>query len=50
MPTPCNRLSGHRHQAQWQIMALEQPRPLLQDEQSQHASYFDDGVQLPAGR
>ncbi|MDC0362251.1 error-prone DNA polymerase [Halioglobus sp.] len=40
-------LSGHRHQAQWQIMALEQPRPLLQDEQSQHASYFDDGVQLP---
>ena len=40
-------LSGHRHQAQWQIMALEQPRPLLQDEQSQHGSYFDDGVQLP---
>ncbi|MCB1688657.1 MAG: error-prone DNA polymerase [Halioglobus sp.] len=41
-------LSGHRHQSQWQIMALEQPRPLLRDEQSQNASYFDDGVQLPA--
>ncbi len=41
-------LSGHRHQSQWQIMALEQPKPLLQDEQYQNARYFDDGVQLPA--
>jgi error-prone DNA polymerase len=41
-------LSGHRHQSQWQIMALEQPKPLLQDEQRQSASYFDDAVQLPA--
>ena len=41
-------LSGHRHQSQWQIMALEQARPLLQDEQRETASYFDDGVQLPA--
>jgi error-prone DNA polymerase len=41
-------LSGHRHQSQWQIMALEQPKPLLQDEQQQPASYFDDAVQLPA--
>jgi error-prone DNA polymerase len=41
-------LSGHRHQSQWQIMALEQPKPLLQDEQRQTASYFDDNVQLPA--
>ncbi|MFT4614385.1 MAG: error-prone DNA polymerase [Bacteroidia bacterium] len=41
-------LSGHRHQSQWQIMALEQPKPLLQEEQYQTASYFDDGVQLPA--
>ncbi|MCP5130363.1 MAG: error-prone DNA polymerase [Pseudomonadales bacterium] len=40
-------LSGHRHQSQWQIMALEQARPLLQDEQRAPASYFDDGVQLP---
>ena len=41
-------LSGHRHQSQWQIMALEQARPLLRDEQCAPASYFDDGVQLPA--
>ncbi len=41
-------LSGHRHQSQWQIMALEQPKPLLRDEQTQSGSYFDDGVQLPA--
>jgi error-prone DNA polymerase len=41
-------LSGHRHQSQWQIMALEQPRPLLRDELRQPASYFDDAVQLPA--
>ena len=41
-------LSGHRHQSQWQIMALEQPKPLLRDEQHQNASYFDDSVQLPA--
>ena len=41
-------LSGHRHQSQWQIMALEQARPLLQSEQAEPASYFDDGIQLPA--
>ena len=41
-------LSGHRHQSQWQIMALEQPKPLLQEEQRQTASYFNDEVQLPA--
>ncbi|MEM6580532.1 MAG: error-prone DNA polymerase [Pseudomonadota bacterium] len=41
-------LSGHRHQSQWQIMALEQPKPLLQAEQSEPGSYFDDGVKLPA--
>ena len=41
-------LSGHRHQSQWQIMALEEARPLLQEEQFQGARYFDDGVQLPA--
>ena len=48
MPMPWPSLSGHRHQSQWQIMALEQARPLLQDEQREPASYFDDGVQLPA--
>ncbi|MEH6585009.1 MAG: error-prone DNA polymerase [Halioglobus sp.] len=41
-------LSGHRHQSQWQIMALEEARPLLQDEQFQNARYFNDEVQLPA--
>ena len=41
-------LSGHRHQSQWQIMALEESRPLLQDEQFQNARYFNDEVQLPA--
>ena len=41
-------LAGHRHQSQWQIMALEQPRPLLQDEQLKPACHFDDSVQLPA--
>ena len=29
-------------------MALESPKPLLRDEHVQQASYFDDGVQLPA--
>ena len=41
-------LSGHRHQSQWQIMALEEARPLLREEQFQAGRYFDDGVQLPA--
>ncbi len=41
-------LSGHRHQSQWQIMALEQARPLLADEQLRPASYFNDDVKLPA--
>ncbi|KZX56947.1 error-prone DNA polymerase [Halioglobus sp. HI00S01] len=41
-------LSGHRHQSQWQIMALEESRPLLHDEAFQSARYFNDDVQLPA--
>jgi error-prone DNA polymerase len=41
-------LSGHRHQAQWQIMAMEQSKPLLSEEQYMPASYFDDAVQMPA--
>jgi error-prone DNA polymerase len=44
-------LSGHRHQAQWQILALEQPRPLLCDElrgePRRAGGHLDDGVQLP---
>ena len=41
-------LSGHRHQSQWQIMALEDARPLLRDEQFKDGRFFNDGVQLPA--
>ncbi len=40
-------LSGHRFQSQWQIMALEAPRPLLRGEHRQRAEYFNDGVTLP---
>ncbi len=39
-------LSGHRHQAQWQIMALEEQKPLLENENWQSAQYFNDGIQL----
>jgi error-prone DNA polymerase len=39
-------LGGHRHQAQWQIMALEAQRPLLEDEHHQPAHYFNDDVKL----
>ncbi|MFT5710023.1 MAG: error-prone DNA polymerase [Halioglobus sp.] len=41
-------LSGHRFQSQWQIMALETPKPLLQDECRQRSDYFNDNVTLPA--
>ncbi len=41
-------LSGNRHQSQWQIMALEQPKPLLQNEQHQRGDYFNDNIVLPA--
>ena len=41
-------LSGHRHQTQWQIMALEEKRPLLEDEHYRPAQYFNDEVQLRA--
>ena len=40
-------LSGNRHQSQWQILALEQARPRLKDEQHDPGCDFDDGVQLP---
>ncbi len=40
-------LSGHRFQSQWQIMALEPPKPLLADERRQRADYFNDDVILP---
>ena len=41
-------LSGHRHQAQWQIMALEEKRPLLENENFRPAHYFNDEVELRA--
>ncbi len=41
-------LSGHRHQSQWQIMALEEKRPLLEDEHYQPKQYFNDAVELRA--
>ena len=41
-------LSGHRHQAQWQVLALEPARPLLQGELQQPASALDDDIRLPA--
>ena len=41
-------LSGHRHQAQWQIMALEASRPLLQEEHTQQRRHFNDAVEVRA--
>ncbi|MEE4659940.1 MAG: OB-fold nucleic acid binding domain-containing protein, partial [Halieaceae bacterium] len=41
-------LSGHRHQAQWQIMALEASRPLLQGDPHQQRRHFDDAVEVRA--
>ena len=41
-------LGGHRHQAQWQIMALEANRPLLNNDCERPASDFDDDVKLRA--
>jgi error-prone DNA polymerase len=41
-------LSGHRYQSQWQIMALEAPKPLLQDEHLRGPDYLDDDVMITA--
>jgi error-prone DNA polymerase len=40
-------LSGHRHQARWQAMALESERPLFTHEQSASAQALNDAVELP---
>ncbi|WP_439107293.1 error-prone DNA polymerase [Congregibacter sp.] len=40
-------LSGHRHQARWQVMALEPERPLLQHEQYSASTTLNDEVSLP---
>jgi len=39
-------LSGNRHQARWQVMALEPERPLLEYEQQAPASTLDDTIHL----
>ena len=42
-------LSGHRHQSQWQIMALESPRPLLNSSEEHYRSdKLNDAIHLPA--
>ena len=41
-------LSGNRHQARWQAMALEPSRPLLEHEARSPGNTLDDAVQLPA--
>ena len=41
-------LSGNRHQARWQAMALEQPRPLLEHEAQSPGDALNDAVHLPA--
>ncbi|MDP5054392.1 MAG: error-prone DNA polymerase, partial [Congregibacter sp.] len=40
-------LSGHRHQARWQVMALEPDRPLLEHEQHNPGTALNDDVSLP---
>ncbi len=41
-------LSGHRHQARWQVMALEPERPLLAYEKQASAEELNDEVSLVA--
>ncbi|MEE4279457.1 MAG: error-prone DNA polymerase [Halieaceae bacterium] len=40
-------LSGNRHQARWQAMALEPERPLLQHEGQACAAELNDAVEIP---
>ncbi|MFT6771415.1 MAG: error-prone DNA polymerase, partial [Congregibacter sp.] len=40
-------LSGHRHQARWQLMALEPSRPLLEYELQATGTALNDDVSLP---
>ncbi len=43
-----NSLSGHRHQSQWQVMALQPPSPLLRNTPYESESRgLDDGIDLP---
>lgn len=41
-------ISGHRHQSQWQVLAMESHKPLLQYESSEPVHALDDGVILEA--
>jgi error-prone DNA polymerase len=41
-------ISGHRHQSQWQVLAMESHKPLLQYESSEPVRALDDGVVLEA--
>ncbi|WMS88746.1 error-prone DNA polymerase [Pleionea litopenaei] len=40
------RLARHRYQAQWQVLAVEESRPLFHDYESQSLEPLDDGTQL----
>ncbi|AJD47777.1 Error-prone DNA polymerase 2 [Isoalcanivorax pacificus W11-5] len=40
------RLTGHRHQGQWEILAVQEPPPLF--DQPVHSSNLRDGVRLDA--
>ena len=41
-------ISGNRHQSQWQVLAMEPRKPLLQYESSEPVQTLDDGVTLEA--
>jgi len=41
-------ISGHRHQSQWQVLAMESHKPLLRYESSEPVRALDDGVILEA--
>ncbi len=41
-------ISGNRHQSQWQVLAMEPRKPLLQYESSEPVHTLDDGVVLEA--
>ena len=41
-------LSGNRHQARWQVMALEPERPLLAHEEQARPEDLNDAVDIPA--
>jgi error-prone DNA polymerase len=42
------RISGHRRQSQWQVLAMENAKPLLAYEAKEPVAALDDAVALPA--